>query len=231
MKIRFALLRSLFAGILVSVSCGPSAEELRQQQLLRDRFVDVILHSPEKWNEIRKRIARPSLSGLHLKDVVLTGLDLSGADLTGARIENVHFIDCNLSYLKTEGTVFSDVRIENSEVRILEISHGSVIEESVIMDSNVQNLSVVGAKGRIENVTFVNSDLSWMKFDSAVIRNVTIERSVVKNGDVILLQEVKKLVIKDSDITGMTYYPYQPEEDIHIVNSHPCDGPWKRFCE
>lgn len=231
MKIRFALLCSLFAGILVSVSCGPSAEELRQQQLLRDRFVDVILHSPEKWNETRKKIARPSLFGLHLKDVVLTGLDLSGADLTGARIESVIFIDCNLSYLKTEGTVFSDVRIENSEVRILEISHGSVIEESVIMDSNVQNLSVVGAKGRIENVTFVNSDLSWMKFDSAVIRNVTIERSVVKNGDVILLQEVKKLVIKDSDITGMTYYPYQPEEDIHIVNSHPCDGPWKRFCE
>lgn len=190
--------------ILLSVNCSPSAEELRERQLLRDRFVDVILHSPEKWNETRKKIARPSLFGLHLKDVVLTGLDLSGADLTGARIENVHFIDCNLNYLKTEGTVFSRVKIENSEVRVLEISPGSLIEESVFIDSNVQNLSVVGTKGRLDKVTFMNCDLSWMKLDSSVIRNVTIERSVLKNGDIVMLEEVKKLVIKDSDITGMT---------------------------
>jgi uncharacterized protein YjbI with pentapeptide repeats len=217
--------------ILLSVNCSPSAEELRERQLLHDRFVDIILNSPEKWNETRKGIAHPSLSGLYLKDAVLQGLDLSGVDLTGARIENVHFIDCNLSYLKTKGTVFTRVRIENSEVRVLEISLGSVIEDSVIIESNVRYLSILGIKGRLENVTFVNCDLSSILFSSAVIRNVTIVNSTLRGGGIALLDEVTNLVIKDSDITGLKYRAYQPGADIHIINSHPCSGPWIQFCE
>ncbi|PKL34024.1 MAG: hypothetical protein CVV45_05120 [Spirochaetae bacterium HGW-Spirochaetae-10] len=216
--------------ILLSVNCSPSAEELRERQLLHDRFVDVILNSPEKWNETRKGIAHPSLSGLYLKDAVLQGLDLSGVDLTGARIENVHFIDCNLNHLITEETIFSGVRIERSEIAVLKLRRSTVAEDSFFIDSNVRDLMVLGT-GRLENVTFVNCDLSSILFSSAVIRNVTIVNSTLRGGTIALLDEVTNLVIKDSDITGLKYRAYQPGADIHIINSHPCSGPWIQFCE
>lgn len=177
----------------------PSAEEKeKERRILKDLGFDTEEDAgPEITREfvINQFAATKRVSGLHLENLNLSGVDFSGGTFQGTVFANADLSGCIFDGADLTEAIFfnadlSESRFQNAVLTNADFSQAhcsrAIFTRAVLSDAICENADLKDA--RLENVdaagaSFIEADLSGASFAGAVLRNADLSASNLAKAD------------------------------------------------
>ena len=203
------ILLYIFLFIVFSVSIAGSTlfviglnRGLGSWSTANTNLFDVLINSPEKWNEEKQNSSNLLMPISTIKNKKYTEMDFAKITFSDVELENVEFYNCDFT-----GAVFSFAKIKN--VKFINSRMNDTWWTFVYL----------------KNVVFVNNRMQRSNFNSANLENVEFDRVSLhqtRSNQAVF----KHVVIKNSDLTSFDLQ--LPEVDtFRIINSDLNDNHWR----
>lgn len=135
---------------------------------------DVNLFSREDFERLSQQLEKTK-DGLHKCRILLTKSKLKNLDLSGLNLSNIDFSDAYLKNINFEGAQMAYTSFENSKLIDCNFT------KTQLKKSNLYKLRATGCNFNQTNLA--SSQLKWLVFDDCYIEKMNIERSLFTGCD------------------------------------------------